>query len=45
MKGFVRNLQSKDMHFNLREGFKNMSEDVDEATGEKEYMMIWQPER
>jgi len=41
LKGFVRNLQSEDMHFNLREGFKNMSEDEDEATGEKEYLMTW----
>ena len=42
MKGFVRNLQSEDMHFHPREGFEIMSEDEDEATGEKEYLMTWQ---
>ena len=33
------------VHFYLRKGFEILSEDVDEATGEKEYIMIWQPER
>ena len=30
------------MYFYLREGFKILFEYVDEATGEKEYLMTWQ---
>ena len=31
--------------FYLREGFKILSEGVDETTGEKEYVMIWQEQK
>ena len=43
LKVYQKNTRA--MHFYLREGFEILSEDVDEATGEKEYIMIWQPER
>ena len=37
---YQKNTQA--IHFYLREGFKIQCEDMDEATGEKDYVMIWQ---
>lgn len=31
------------IHFYQREGFKIQQEGLDEATGEKEYVMLWKP--
>ncbi len=49
IKGIRKTLQLKvyqkntrAIRFYLREGFVILSEGVDEATGEKEYVMIWQ---
>ena len=33
------------IRFYLMEGFEILSEGVDEATGEKEYVMIWQEQK
>ena len=40
MKVYQKNTRA--IRFYLREGFEILSEGVDEATGEKEYVMIWQ---
>ena len=37
---YQKNTQA--IHFYQREGFEIQCEDFDEATGEKEYVMIWQ---
>ena len=40
LKVYQKNTRA--IRFYLREGFEILSEGVDEATGEKEYVMIWQ---
>ena len=43
LKVYQKNTRA--IRFYLREGFKILSEDVDEATGEQEYIMIWQEQK
>ena len=41
MKLNVYQKNTQAIHFYQREGFEIQNEDLDEATGEKEYVMIW----
>ena len=43
LKVYQKNTRA--IRFYLREGFEILSEGVDEATGEKEYVMIWQEQK